>query len=131
MGLLRPAEEAIKYLLARRWTLSKARPMELDSLPTKPQMTSIRPKKRRAQSPGGEVEGPYQPKVVDLTKVEMPVELLVSYQFTEYIKSLSILQPLPPTPPSTRLWRRRWQRTLTTNGPRSSRTQTVSLVSVW
>lgn len=92
-GLLGPAEAALKYLLARGWTLSKVRHVELDSLPTKPQMTCIRPKKRRTQSQEGEEERPYQPSVADLSKVEVPLDLLVSCQSTESVEPLASRNP--------------------------------------
>ncbi len=80
-------EDTLKYLLARGWTLSKVRALDTQNIPKKPKMTCIRRKKKRAQSFNRQPEedttdfSDYEPLVLDLSKVEAPVELLVSVPF--------------------------------------------------
>lgn len=71
----------MKYLLVRGWSLSKVKPMDTQSVPLKKKMTCIRRRRRRAGSFIREEEkqaADYEPSVMDLSKVETPVELLVS-----------------------------------------------------
>ena len=77
----------MKYLLVRGWLLSKVRPMDIHSVPLKKKMTCIRRRKRRAGSFIRKEEkeaADYEPSVMDLSKVETPVELLVSVCVCEY-----------------------------------------------
>lgn len=80
-ALLEPAEDAVKYLLARGWSLNKVRPMDTHNIPYKQKMTCLRRLRKRVGSMSGrrrEEETSYEPEVLDLSKVDTPIELLVS-----------------------------------------------------
>ena len=69
----------MKYLLMKGWSLNKVRPLKTTNIPHKPKMTCMRRRKRRALSMSGVAEESesYEPVVLDLSKVETPIELLV------------------------------------------------------
>ena len=68
-----PAEEAVKYLLVRGWCLNKVRVADMSNIPTKTKVTCLRRRKK-----DGVEERPYEPDVLDLSKVGTPVEALVT-----------------------------------------------------
>jgi hypothetical protein len=65
-------EEAIKCLIVRGWCLSKVRAADFSGIPTRPKTVCLR---RRKGKDGVEVV-PYEPEVLDLSKVSTPLELL-------------------------------------------------------
>ena len=67
-----PIEEAIKFLIVRGWCLSKVKAADLSGVPSRPKTICLRRKKRK----DGTEEIPYEPDVLDLSKVSAPVELL-------------------------------------------------------
>ena len=67
-----PIEEAIKYLIVRGWCLSKVRGADMSGVPSRPRTMCLRRRRRR----DGTEEVPYEPEVLDLTRVTAPVELL-------------------------------------------------------
>ena len=67
-----PIEEAIKYLIIRGWLLSKVRVADTSGVPTRHRNMCLRRKKRE----DGTEEVPYEPEVLDLSKVSAPVEML-------------------------------------------------------
>ncbi len=81
--LLTPAEDALKYLMARGWTLSKTEPQDMQSIPRKPKMICMRRRKIRSRSFNRQPEedttdySSYEPVVLELSKVDIPVELRV------------------------------------------------------
>ena len=121
-SLIQPAEDAVKYLLARGWTLSKVKPTDTQSVPLKPKMTCLRRRRRRAGSfVGREAKeaANYEPSVIDLSKVETPVELLVrEWRGVEGERGKGkLILKLTRIVLLIRLLQSRWLRMLMTNGP--------------
>ena len=68
----------MKFVLASGWQLNKVRMADKQSVPAKQKMVCLRRRKDTAPGTGLPEEVLYEPEVMDLSKVEVPVYLLVS-----------------------------------------------------
>ena len=71
--LLAPAEQSLKLLLFRGWALNKVPAIHTRSIPRKVRTMCARKRKNSLYVP-------YEPEVLDLSKLEVSLELLVSLQ---------------------------------------------------
>ena len=69
-----PIEEAIKNLIVRGFCMNKVKAADLVGIPMRQKMQCLRRKKKKDGS--GESEIPYEPEVLDLSKVSTPIEVL-------------------------------------------------------
>lgn len=70
-SLLSSAEQSLKLLLFRGWALNTVPPIDTRSIPRRVKNVCVLQKKSSDHAP-------YQPEVLDLSKLELSTELLVS-----------------------------------------------------
>ena len=77
----KPVEEALRYMTMKGWSFTKICPMDTHTIPFKQKLVCLRKpflKNQQRELTTAEMYYIYEPEVLDLSKVEIKIELLVS-----------------------------------------------------
>ncbi len=74
----KPIEEALGYLTMKGWSFTKICPLDTHTIPFKQKLVCLRKPKLKKEPTIDQVYYCYEPEVLDLSKIEIKIELLVS-----------------------------------------------------
>lgn len=91
LELRKPIAAALGYLMMKGWSFTKISPLDPHTIPFKQKMICLRKPKLPREPTIEQIYSIYEPEVLDLSKIEIKIELLVRVCGFQILLGMSLI----------------------------------------